>query len=48
MILKFLFLSAKDLAKNHQVSAINKAALRGCLSYLIGIKAFDKNGKARG
>lgn len=32
----------------NQKDSINKAGLKGAFSYLIGLKAFDKNGQARG
>ncbi len=48
MILKFSAIYLKELILNGKVSTANKAALEGCLAYFIGIKAFDKNDKARG
>ena len=48
MILKFSFLCLKEMAINNKISTQNKSALQGCLAYLIGLGAFDKNDNPRG
>ena len=48
MILKFSIICAKELILKHKISAIKSQALRGSLSYFIGLKAFDKNDQPRG
>ncbi len=48
MIAKFSLLCLKELLFQGTISVNNKAALKGCLCFLIGIKAFDKKGSPRG
>ncbi|MFT6332442.1 MAG: GT2 family glycosyltransferase [Lentimonas sp.] len=48
MILKFTLLIIKDLIKNRKISATNKSAFKGCIDFMVGLKAFDKNDNPRG
>lgn len=47
MLLKFSYLIFKDLFTEQKINDKNKYPFLGVLSYVIGIKAFDKNGNPR-
>ena len=48
MILKFSLLILRDFVKGRETSIVNKIALKGCVQFMFGIQAFDKNNNPRG